>query len=164
MSFVSSDSIMVQAWGGFKPCESISQCVSNTTTFSAIAACSAMTDAPDPLQTYCHCDLGLGGVSCSEMTGAASYKLIFQGIAAFISLLALGVGVWEIIARSNTKKKRNSIMVSLRFAVVGIMFVLLWNVMGASFILSAGAGADFTVSRWIYINMIVPGALVLSLR
>jgi hypothetical protein len=162
--FVADNSTMLAAWGGFKPCEIMNDCVfGKHTIYSLVIKCSPMTNAPDPSQDYCHCDIGLGGAECATITTTAVYKLWLQ---LFGFLLALAVGVFgglELYRRRKSTKGLNPVLVSVYIAVLACTAVVLWNVFGAVFILTTGSGWDITIPRALYLTTIVPGAIVVTL-
>jgi hypothetical protein len=115
MSFVSDNSsAFVEPWGGFQVCATSSDCIiDDGTLYSMVMTCSVMEDSPFPGQTVCHCDIGLGGEDCTEITTGAVYKLIFQLFGMIVSSIVTCYGLVELYHRG-IPTRSTPILMSLR--------------------------------------------------
>jgi hypothetical protein len=101
MSFLAANSsVLIAPWGGFKVCAGNRDCIADGgSLYSLVLTCSVMEDSPFPGQKVCHCDLGLGGAECTEITPQAVYKLVFLLIGLLISVIVTCYGLVELCHR-----------------------------------------------------------------
>jgi hypothetical protein len=158
--FVNDTSGLLDPWGGYEPCAIVADYVLPGKAFrDMMIRCSVLTTGPLRGQTYCHCDFGLVGPGCAEITSGSVYRIVIFIIAATFAALAIPNGVYEIYRQSKPLKV-NPVYVSLWLALTGGVFIVLWGVLGVYCILGAASGADLSAAREFFLNGAIPGGVV----